>query len=675
MAVVAGIIIIVRDKQGKEIARIEVKDAKSVEVIDDGKAPPKDAEPPRVQLPVGASPFDRFQAKDIPAAERFDWQPKELVAVLGEHGKMRHWGAIASVALDPKGKYLAIQQADKVRLFDVVTGRRLGEQTVTGRDTQLQFSRDGDLLKAGCTVYHVPSLESKAAFDEYFLGLFPDGRTAAGYNANIPGLRLWNVDTGKNLAVLPIDKDGVPSLAFSADGKLLAGCGPGGVVIWDVPTKREFDRFPGNPNVVFDPLGRYLADGGGMLRDLVAKKSTALGSGAAMAFSPDGRLVALSHERTIMLRDVATRSLQTTFWTASNSVSFSPDGKILASATGNMVQYWDATAGTIRHALPTHKGSARSVAYSGDGKLLASAGEDGKIKLYDPATGKAGPVIDAGKSEVDCVALNPDGKSVVAGTRDGSVKAWDASGKEKWSIQGHLNWVQALAFSPDGKTLLTASKDGVMKLRDPATGKTTGDLAGHSGVVNAVVYSRDGKRMASVGGDNVARLWDAATGKELAVLSGHGNAVNGVAFSPDGKTLLTGSDDGTARTWDVATGKELLVLKVNNGLAIRSVAFAPDGKTLATGGQDGTVRFWLAGSDLEWITLHGHKDAVHGLAFSPDGETIATAGQDGKVLVRQTPKQVPGWEYPPKTTEVLAVSPDGKFMVMRNWGASAIWSR
>src|SRR5437773_196209 len=42
---------------------------------------PKAAELLR-QLP---SPLDKLDYKTIPAVERYDWQPKELVAVLGEH--------------------------------------------------------------------------------------------------------------------------------------------------------------------------------------------------------------------------------------------------------------------------------------------------------------------------------------------------------------------------------------------------------------------------------------------------------------------------------------------------------------------------------------------------------------------------------------------------------------
>src|SRR5262245_52767045 len=50
--------------------------------------------------------LDRLDRDRIPADERFEWQPKELVAVLGSH-RGRHWGAVAAVAFSPDGKHVA----------------------------------------------------------------------------------------------------------------------------------------------------------------------------------------------------------------------------------------------------------------------------------------------------------------------------------------------------------------------------------------------------------------------------------------------------------------------------------------------------------------------------------------------------------------------------------------
>src|SRR5678815_1428842 len=64
-----------------------------------------------------ASALDQLDAGAIPAEERFEWQPKALVAVLGSH-RGRHWGGIESVAFSPNGKQIASTGAGVVRLWD-----------------------------------------------------------------------------------------------------------------------------------------------------------------------------------------------------------------------------------------------------------------------------------------------------------------------------------------------------------------------------------------------------------------------------------------------------------------------------------------------------------------------------------------------------------------------------
>src|SRR5262249_23492235 len=56
------------------------------------------------QAPPG--PLDRLDPKNIPAGERFPWQPKELVAVLGEH-RRRHSNFLRQVAYSSDGRWIA----------------------------------------------------------------------------------------------------------------------------------------------------------------------------------------------------------------------------------------------------------------------------------------------------------------------------------------------------------------------------------------------------------------------------------------------------------------------------------------------------------------------------------------------------------------------------------------
>jgi len=71
----------------------------------------------------------------------------------------------------------------------------------------------------------------------------PDGKTLAsgGYDRTA---RLWDVKTGKELAVLTANTNSVSSVAFSPDGKTLAFGGaiyiePGEIKLWEVKTGKE----------------------------------------------------------------------------------------------------------------------------------------------------------------------------------------------------------------------------------------------------------------------------------------------------------------------------------------------------------------------------------------------------------------------------------------------------
>jgi WD40 repeat protein len=159
------------------------------------------------------------------------------------------------------------------------------------------------------------------------LGTFsPDGRRLAvadGYEA----VQVQDVAGGPPPVALP-DSGGLNVLAFSPDGKLLAGT-PGSLV--PVPAGDCSIR-------LWDPVA------GKLLRRL---------SG------PDGQVHALA---------------------------FSPDGKTLASGgTDRTVRLWDLATGTEVARFSGHRSAVACLAFAPDGRLLASGSHDGTALVWNLA--------------------------------------------------------------------------------------------------------------------------------------------------------------------------------------------------------------------------------------------------------------------------------------------------
>jgi WD40 repeat protein/tRNA A-37 threonylcarbamoyl transferase component Bud32 len=286
------------------------------------------------------------------------------------------------------------------------------------------------------------------------------------------------------IATLTGHSNSVRSVAFSRDSRTLAsGSWDNTIKLWDVQTQREIVTITGHSNgvlsVAFSPDGRTLASGSWdniiKLWDVQTQRQIATLTGhssfvQSLAFSPDGRTLASgSCDKMIKLWDVQTQRQIATLTGRSNSVrsvAFSPDGRTLASGTEDKtIKLWDVQTRREIATLTGHSDWVNSVAISPDGRTFATGSLDKTIKLWDVQTQREIATLTGHSNWVNSVAFSPDSRTLASGSGDDTIKLWDVqTQREIATLTGRSKPVISVAFSPDGRTLASGSSDSTIKL-------------------------------------------------------------------------------------------------------------------------------------------------------------------------------------------------------------------
>lgn len=269
------------------------------------------------------------------------------------------------------------------------------------------------------------------------------------------------------------------------------------------------------------------------------------------------------------------------------------------------------------------------VAFSPDGNRVATSALDGRVHLWDAATGEALRTLPAHRREAYAVAFSPDGSRLATGGYDGSVRLWDPdTGQLRRSLKAEP-WPLDVAFSPEGDELLVAEVDGDLVVHSLDSGAAD-TLVGFGQGANVAAWSPAGPSVATA--FSTILVQDRETGTVTDTLRGHGHVVQDLAFTPDGNALVSGSIDASVRIWDLREG--VAVDTLTTRLPAPFVAVSPTGERLATGGADRTVRLWrLDAPDDTGRAVARHDRLITGVAYSPCGDRVASVGLDGRLRI------------------------------------------
>jgi WD40 repeat protein len=508
--------------------------------------------------------------------------------------------AVHELAISPDGKFLAPGPV----VWELATEKEAELRGAVSRSFCLAFSPNGKRIAAisSAALLNLPGAEGPDWAERKVVGIWdldgklretlsppdirimralayaPNGISIAVSGSDARGktfVGTWDVHSGKGHWLPDVPRVEVGPLAFSPNGRLLAGASAAGfVTLWDLRTHKKYATLSGNEatrsGLAFSPDGRWLA---------------AAGSGNTV------NLWELPEE----YRGLAPPSNST--WLAAEGglrcLALRPDGKELAvGGDDGSLLVWEIGKEEPRLTLQRRGKAILAVAYSPDGKTLLSAERDDWPRLWDLRTGKEQATLTRHKGQVLCVAFASDGKTLVTGASDGSVRLWNSDGSARRTLAGHEASVRGLVFTPDGKSLLTGSSDGTIKQWDPIDDGKPKELLKSEHGVAALALTRDGKTLFAANSDATVTRLDLAAGTSRRLVKNGPELIQGLAVSPDGKTLaLCSRLDETVRRYDAADGKELPALDWHTAW-VSGLAFSADGKVLASAGMDGAVRLW-----------------------------------------------------------------------------------
>ena len=303
------------------------------------------------------------------------------------------------------------------------------------------------------------------------------------------------------------------------------------------------------------------------------------------------------------------------------AVAFSPDGKLLATGTYGRVTVWDLATAKPMKVLTNVLGAVNDLKFSPNGKLLAVAGGQpsarGDLRLFDTSEWKLLYSLGGHLDTVSCVAFNAEGTKLVSASFDKTVRLWDVKeAKPLHSFTGHSDFVYAVAFGPDGSWYVTASKDRTGRIIDAATGKGLFTLSGTDQEVLAVAVHPTTGQVLAAGLDPLVSWYDPKTGERAHRAGGPGTATHEIAIDPKGTLVAVAGGDGTIRTLDPKTGAQLKAMQT--GAVVFAVAVDAGAKRIASGGADGTLKVWDAADARLLVTLwSGAGDAW--LSLAPEG--------------------------------------------------------
>jgi len=597
-----------------------------------------------------------------------------------------------TTAVSPNGQTIAIARSSggvknrsgRVELWDSTSGAL--QRVITGFDGpiwSMSFSKDGKSLITVSTEFRKPKTQPSDKEE-------PDPQTAE--------IKWWDVHSGEFLRRELLGSEGIRSVeaSWSPAGDVVALIERYARGQWEPVVRQtvstDWAHIAELKLGLFDAHSierRSKIEGG---QQLATGETAFLVRMAHPVFSPDGGMLAAVSGTDVKLWKVDSgKKLRTIkeFNGAPTAIAFSPDGELVAVAAveGDMpggkseIRVVEVATGRLRNKLNGLNDSVACLQFAEQGPILLIGTLQyepqramGTVKVWELKDNRLFRFDVNEGNAVSSMTVIPNHRAIVL--QSGSdvelrnLQTWkvihsfeptaddESESMRRSPFVLSANRALAVGFGSDGITVSSVLPREI-RIWDTRTG---GVKNRHSREpVDLVATSSNGELIAEATTNGVS-LTEVRTGAKKILDLQTGNRISAVALSADGRSLVIADELGTIQLWEVSTGRLTKSLKA--GQAITALAVDGSGQMLAAATADRSIALWTVQTGTLRTELKKHRNVVRALAFSPDGRTLASGGDDRNLILWElgSGKATLTFERGDSAVTSIAFSRDGQLL-------------